>query len=167
MNNERKTNYEKGYHRKQYQLLFSMLSITYNSILRGTTVVLCFSSNWLGWKIQQDIMRSDMPKCCWWWKAWGFQECFKKCRAASRLDEPYIHDKHKKSNLSDCCQPPHVLYWTADPYFTKDKQSHSGVYCSPFSSKYEGNETSHYSFMPALQPHLCFYNLCTLTLFWS
>lgn len=58
------------------------------------------SSNWLDWKIQWEIMRSDMSKCCWRWKAWGHQECFKMCSRASRLNEAYFHGNHTKSNLS-------------------------------------------------------------------
>lgn len=93
-----------------------------------TTDVLYFILNWLDWKIQQEIMRSDIPELCQRWKAWGDRECFKKCRAVSRLDEPYIHGKHIKSNLSDCYQPPCVLYWKADPDLTKDKQSYSMLF---------------------------------------
>lgn len=65
-------------------------------------------SNWLDWKIQREIMRIDMSKLCWRWKAWGHQECFKKCSRASRLNGAYFHGNHTKSNLS-APPPPHLL----------------------------------------------------------
>ena len=89
-----------------------------------------WTSNWLDWKIQQEIMRSDMPKPCLRWKAWGYHECSKKRRLVSRLDEAYIHGKHIKSNLFDCYQPPCVPYWETDPDLTKDTQS-SGALFTP------------------------------------
>lgn len=115
---------------------------------RRTTDVSCYTSNWLDWKIQQEIMRSDMPKRCWRWKAWGYHECSKKCRAASRLDEPYIHGKHIKSNLFECYQPR--VSFIGRLTLTWPKTNKATVYCSPLQSKYGGKETSHYSFIPPI-----------------
>lgn len=89
-----------------------------------------WTSTWLDWKIQQEIMRSDMPKPCLRWKARGYHECSKKRRLVSRLDEAYIHGKHIKSNLFDFYQPPRVPYWETDPDLTKDTQS-SGALFTP------------------------------------
>lgn len=123
-----------------------------------------FALNWLDWKIQWEIMRSDMPKLCRRWKAWGHHESSKKkCRAVSRLDEPYIHGKHIKSNLFDCHQPPCVLYWKTDPDLTKDKQSCIILFTRCIWIR-RGNETSHYSFIPPIQQNLSVYTPCAYPL---
>lgn len=50
--------------------------------------------NWPDWRSLREIMRSDMSKPCWRWKAWGCHECLKKCSMVSRLDEGYFHGSH-------------------------------------------------------------------------
>lgn len=139
-----------------------MPSVPHKFNLRRTTDVSNFTSNWLDWKIQQEIMRSDMPKLCQRWKAWGYHECSKKCRAVSRLDEPYIHGKHIKSNLFDCYQPPCVLYWKDDPDLTIQTKLQYIVH--PLHLNTKGNETSHYNFIPPIWQNLSFYTPCVYPL---
>lgn len=102
---------------------FLLPSVLCKFKLRRTTDVPHCTSNWLDWKIQREIMRSDMLKLRRRWKSWGYHEWFKKCSGVSRLDEAYFHGSHIKSNLFDCYQPLCVLYWEADPDLTKHKQS--------------------------------------------
>lgn len=109
------TIYINKWHRKQCGLLCFFLChawcVPLEFHLRGPMVEMCLTLNLWDWKIQQEIMRSDLPELWCWWNAWGYHEHSKKGKAASGSDKSYIHNKHIKSNLFDCCQPLCVLYY--------------------------------------------------------
>lgn len=140
---------------------FLLPSVLCKFKLRRTMEVPHCTSNWLDWKIQWEIMRSDMLRLRRRWKSWGYHEWFKKCSGVSRLDEAYFHGSHIKSNLFDCYHPLCVLYWEADPDLGKCKQN-SSVFVHPLHLNTEGNETSHYSFIP---PKLVLFNIMFI-LYW-
>lgn len=113
-----------------------MPSIPWKFNLRGTTSKFYLElASMEGSGRNNEKWREEKPKLWWWWKAWGYHEGSKKCNATSRLDKPHIHNKHIKSNLFDCCQPPVGALLEVDLHLTKGKQCYSVLF-PPFIHLY-------------------------------
>lgn len=123
-----------------------------------------FALNWLDWKIQWEIMRSDMPKLCRRWKAWGYHESSKK-KVQSSLQIGWALYSRQAYKIQFIWLPPAPMCALLEDWPWPDqRQTKLHYIVHPLHLNTKGNETSHYSFIPPIQQNLSVYTPCVYPL---